>query len=213
MLRLSFIDLSVSPRSEEELLRLAERARLLGYAALGVDHQLYQRLREGPAALRLRAYPRITVEASGKDDLFRALSRAPSDVIVAADVRGLEAYRYAARSKRVDIIRLDPRTGLFPDRSTLNLFRVKGGGAIEISLRPLLEGEWGLKELRDVLQRALRRGLRVVLVSDAARAEDLWHPLHVIGLVRSLGLPSELALMGLASAPGFIISRRGLSPP
>ncbi|MGC9072027.1 MAG: RNase P subunit p30 family protein [Acidilobus sp.] len=210
---LAFIDLSVAPSSEDELLGIAAAARAFGYIGIGIDLELYERVKDKVAELGLRAYPRTTIEAKGKDELFKALSGSPPNVIVAIAVRHLEAYRYAARSRRVDLIRIDPGSGLLPDKSTLNLFRVRGGGAVEVPLRPLLEGSWSVRELREVLLRALRRELRLVVVSDARKTKELWHPLHVVGIMRALGLPSELAHLALTSAPGFVISRRGLSPP
>ncbi len=207
------VDMSVEPEDDRQLLRIVELARSMGFAGLGLELKSCESLGRPSSRLGVTTYPRVTFEARGKAELSQAISRAPASVIVSVAPVGLEAFRYAARSRRVDVIRVNPRQGILPDRSTLNLFRAREGGALEVPLRPLLYGEWGLRDLREVVVRAWTRGLRLAIVSGARRAEELWHPSHIVGLLGSLGLPPALGLLGLTSAPGFVISRRGLPSP
>jgi len=210
---MKFVDLSIGADDEKELVKIISLASRMGYAALGVRPSLYGEALEEAAKAGVIIYPKVTVEAKERRELIKFLSRLQLDVIASVRPCNLEGYRYAARLKRVDMLRLNPSARLLPDRSTLNLFRSKGGGALEVPLRPLLSGEWDLRDLREILIRGASRGLRIVITSDAMSASELWHPDHIFGLISSLGLPSSVALMGLTSAPGFVISRRGLRPP
>ena len=207
------VDLLVEPEDDSELPRIARLAREMGYVGLGVELGHYDPMRKAGASANFQVYPVLKVIASGKGEVAKALSRAPGRALVMVLPRGLEAYRYAARARRVDLVQAVPRAGLMPDRSTLNLFRAREGGALTLPLRPLLDGEMDLGDVREVALRALRRGIRLVIVSGARRAEELWHPSQVIGLLASLGLPPAFGLLALTSGPGFVLSRRGLAAP
>ena len=207
------VDLLVEPEDDSELPRITRLAREMGYVGLGVDLGYYDSMGKAGGSAEVQVYPVLRVIASRKGEVAEAISRAPGRALVMVLPRGLEAYRYAARARRVDLIQVVPRAGLMPDRSTLNLFRAREGGALALPLRPLLDGEIGLGDVREVVLRALRRGLRLVIVSGARRAEELWHPSQVIGLLASLGLPRALGLLALTSGPGFVLSRRGLAAP
>ena len=204
----AYIDLSVSPKSLDALdgiLRMAER---LGYSGIGVPSDLYDLLSERAEATKVRVFKRRYYEVRSPSDISRAVGAArPGELLVVKPI-GIQAYRRAGKVRRVNALRLEPDSMARPDRSERNLFAERGGGVIEISLRPLLVGDKDyMAWFYDVVRRAFKVGIRVAFVSDAEDPFELWHPAQVAALMSSLGLPPELGVIGLTSAPSAAVSR------
>ncbi|AMD31013.1 RNase P subunit p30 family protein [Acidilobus sp. 7A] len=200
-----FADLSVRPKGGTE--SLIKAASKLGIKVLGLEDTTTGSLNGSAEATIIK---RVTIEADKGTDIEGALRKADRESIVVVVPFDYVAYRRAAKSSRVDMIRFMPDSEVKPDRETLNLMVQRGGGAVEIPLRPLLHSVSELRFLYDTLRRCYRVGLRAVIVSDAESAAELWHPLEVIGLLTTLGVPKDYAISTLTSSPGFVVSRRGL---
>lgn len=203
----AYIDLSVSPKTPDAVYEIARMAERLGYSGVGLPSGLYELLEGRSKPTEVRLYRRRYYEVRSPGDISRAVSAArPGELLVVKPV-GVQAYRRAGKIRRVSAIRLEPDSMVRPDRSERNLFAERGWGVIEISLRPLLAGDRDyLKWFYEVVGRAFKVGIRVAFVSDAEDPLELWHPAQVAALVSSLGLPPELGLMGLTSAPSAAIA-------
>jgi len=199
-----YVDLRVKPRSLDELRGILRVARRLGYTAVAVEAE-----HVGPAEARrlgeeagVKVYTRVTVRAATRREARLALDSAPKADIVALAPTGLDAARYAAVNKRVHLVRVEPGMERIVDASEARLLWEKGWGAIEVSLREALRGNW---RYLSVLRRAYAFDADTVLVSDAREAVDLWSPYHVRGVLRALGLPPSMADVWLGSSPSRLL--------
>ncbi len=206
---MNYADLSIRPKGDLEGTLLA--AKRLGYLAVALEGtEEGVNLPNNDVSRGLLVARRRTFIVDEASDLESLMSRVPSGVIVSVAPMDYKAYRRAALHKRVDIIRLLPESHVRPDKETKHLFSQRGGGAVEVSLRPLINGDVGeLRYVYDVVSRSYRIGLRLAIVSDAENKFELWHPLQVVSLLVSLGFPTDFAISSLTSSPGFILSRRG----
>lgn len=203
-----FVDLSVRPAKEPE--ELIARASNLGFKVIGVGDLAEYNLSNLENLFKVTIVKRVTFEADSRTDLNSLLRKVDSKTLVSVIPLDFRAYREAAKNMRVDLIRFAPGSPVRPDKETLNLLLQRGGGAVEVPLRPLISNEGLLNFLHEVMARCYRVGLRSVVVSDAESPYELWHPLEIIGLLASLGIPKEYAISSLTSSPGFVLSRRGL---
>lgn len=202
-----FIDLSINPGEGEEE-RLLKTLYRLGYRAAGAPAPAIERLEPLARNLGLRLVPRIHVVASTPRDL----SKASGGGLLVVEPTSLEAARRAAVMRSVALIRVRPGMQRIVDKSTARLFRSRGGGAIEISLKPLLSGRSSVWRWFTVsLRRALAYGLDVVLVSDASSLWELWHPRVVEGLASLAGVPQRVPLSWLSNTPRSIIESSGVA--
>ncbi len=203
-----FADLSIKLAKEPE--ELVERASNLGFKVIGVEERAEYSHGSLEGLSKVTMVRRVTFEVDSNTDLDSLLRKVDSKTLVSVVPLDFHIYREAAKNERVDMIRFAPGTPVRPDKETLNLLLQRGGGAVEIPLRPLISNERLLSFLYEVLIRCYRVGLRSVVVSDAESPYELWHPLEIIGLLSSLGIPREYAISSLTSSPGFVLSRRGL---
>lgn len=205
---MSYADLSLRPK-KGQLEGLLRAAAFIGFSLVAVPPSVYDDAVNLGRSLGVSVLRRVEVVVRTPDDLTRALSSVRgSDILVVVPLN-MDAFRRAGKVRRVDIIRVVPEAGLRPDVSQRNLLAERGGGVIEFSLRPLLiEGQGRyMAWLAESIIRSLRSDLRVALVSDAEYWHELWHPLHVAGLIGSAGIPSWSAVAAFSSVPGFVVSR------
>ncbi|MCE4602946.1 MAG: hypothetical protein F7B18_07175 [Desulfurococcales archaeon] len=163
-------------------------------------------MRSIAAKLGIEVVPRIHIVADSPRDLPKARGTG----LVVVEPTSLEAARKAAVMKSIRVIRVSPGMQRIVDRSTARLLRSKGGGAIELSLRPLIRGGLGSWRWFAVsLRRAVAYGIDVVLVSDAETGWDVWHPRHVEGLAHLAGVPQALGLTWISNIPRSLLAEVG----
>lgn len=217
-----FVDLSIRPKSVDDLERILEAAPLFGVEGFGVECTT---LEGGPAgggcpdALQaasrqgLKLYPRFTVPASTRREARRGIEAAPRDSLVVVEARSLDALRYAGVNKRVDVIR--PAPGLearAADSSQARLFEERGWGAIEYPVSRLLgKSVTAWRRFIAMTRMAFSHGIPLVLVSDARDPLGLWHPASLHGLLAAAGLPEDRAWALLVNSPLRVLRRRGLA--
>lgn len=211
-----FYDLSVRPRSVEDAVSIVRLAARIGVRGVAVEYTVFQgdldRVREEAARLGVRVLVRYTVAASTRREARRGIDSAPRDAIVAVEARSLEVLRYAAVNKRVDVIRPGPGMEAHAtDRSQARLFRERGWGFVEVSLRPLAEGglrEGSWRRVHLMIRRGYGNGVSMILVSDATTGEELWSPKSMVGIAVAAGIPEQAALSMVYNNPYRVLSRR-----
>ncbi|MCX8195520.1 MAG: hypothetical protein N3F67_00315 [Acidilobaceae archaeon] len=162
---------------------------------------------EGEAKrLGIAAVPRVTVEGSTRQEVRRALEEVRRGALVAVRALSLDALRYSSVNKRVHLIRVEPGLEKFIDKSELRLFKARGWGALEVSLREA-RSRRGLAYLYEACHRAHLLDVNLVISSDAEMPEDLWSPLAAIGLLASMGIPSWRAKSWMTSVPAYVLDR------
>ncbi|BAN90382.1 RNase P subunit p30 family protein [Aeropyrum camini] len=195
---MGLVDASINPPTGScgEVLRAARR---LGFTAVAVPVESAGECTGQETGDAPRVYRRGYVEASTRrevrravDSLFRSV-----DFIVVKPLT-LEAARYAAASKRVHMIRVDGSNLWAADRGTAEIMSQRGWGALEVSLKPLTldpgsPSAW--RVLAVALRRSFAYGVHVFLVSDAARAHELWSPYSGASVAALLGVPWDQAML------------------
>jgi RNase P/RNase MRP subunit p30 len=209
-----YADLSLRPQSTGDAIALLKAAARLGYDLVAIEESEgldKERIREESSRSRVAVVWRRTVASADKRFMASA-ARGKTGGLVVAEPLSLEAARFAATSKRFHVLRVTPGGERLIDKSTLRLFRERGWGAVEVTLRFFL-GDWGPREWRYYsvsLRRALAYGVSLVIVSDASKPEQLWHPHSIIGLSVAAGLPSLEARRCITSVPRSVVSAAGL---
>ncbi|MEB3851755.1 MAG: hypothetical protein LRS49_04140 [Desulfurococcales archaeon] len=205
-----YVDLSVTPRGVGDLKAIASTARRMGYTVLGAPTGVAG----APTCVDgVLVVPRYVVRASTRREAARGLASAPRGALVVVEAESQDVARYAAVNKRVDVLRLPYRMLRLVDRSTARLFRERGWGLVEVSLRPITEGRLGLlARLFTALRRAEAYSVPLALVSDADGPLGLWHPYSLAGLASLSGLPIERGLALASTAPRRALARRRLGP-
>jgi RNase P/RNase MRP subunit p30 len=198
-----FLDFSIKPTDDSKTLEILRGLARLGYcvALVELSGEALERVLKEARKLGLVVVPMITIRASTRRELDSMLSRVPRGAVVSVEPLSVEAARRAAVSKAVDSIRVPPGLETIVDRSTRRLFAEKGWGVIEVSMRHLIER--GLSAWRHyylVFRRAYVSGLGVVVASDAGEPWQLWHPMHLIGLMAAAGIPRPRALSWLSGS-------------
>jgi len=205
-----YADLSLRPQSTGDALELLREAARLGYKLIAIEELEEldkERISEESSKRGLTVVWRRTIASENRRG-FREAARGRVGRLMVAEPLSLEAARFAASSKSFHLLRITPGMERLIDRSTKRLFSERGWGAIEVSLRLLLNN-WGPREWRYYsvsLRRAHAYGLTTVIVSDASRPEELWHPYSVIGVSAIAGLPGPLARRSITSAPRVVAS-------
>ncbi|MCE4627692.1 MAG: hypothetical protein F7C34_00890 [Desulfurococcales archaeon] len=214
-----YADLCSKPATIDYALEMVKTYATLGYGLIAME-TLPSGLKTVEDAAResgVRIVWRHTIRASSSADVRRGLRNVPGPArLVAVAAMTLEAARYAARSKQVDILVIEPGMERLVDASTLELFTQRGWGAVEIHLSPLLRAFEGPDRRLEAMLRylfvSMRRatGYRVPLVvSSCAESKwELFHPMHILGLSSLAGIPEEEVLRWLTSVPAAIASRR-----
>ncbi len=206
-----FLDLSVDPGDAESLADIAKHAARLGIEGLGVDYALAA---SAAPVEGLRLLPRYTVRASTKREARLQLERAPRRALVVLEALSLDTLRYGGVSKLVDVVRPGPGLEHYAvDQSQARLFRERGWGAVEVSVRGLSvssrPGIW--RRFIVTVRRAFASGVPLVLVSDARAPMELWHPRSLVGLLVLAGVPEERALASVYNEPARVAVRKGLA--
>ncbi len=205
-----YADLSLRPGDTEGALELVRAAARMGYRLLGIEDSGgidRERVREESARHGAKVVWRRTITAGDRETLAAEARRGRGRLLVAEPL-SLEAARYAATSKAFHVLRIRPGEERVVDKSTLRLFKDRGWGAIELSLRHLLDG-WGAREWRYYsvsLKRAHAYNIEAILVSDATEPLELWHPYTVIGIAVAAGLPIQYSRRLITSTPQRVVS-------
>ena len=120
-----YVDLSIRPRDLDELkamvkvmVRFRVRAAAMEYGI--VDHWEAKSIAsKAGVKLSLRATIKASTRREARLKLDRITSEAPEVEIVALEPLGLDAARYAAANRRVDVIRVEPGMERIVDRGRL----------------------------------------------------------------------------------------------
>ena len=217
---LKYADLCSKPATFDYALEMLRAYATLGYGLVAMETlpSGLKRVEEAASRHGVTIVWRHTIRASSSADIRRGLRNVPGAArLVAVSALTLEAARYAARSKQVDILVIEPGMERLVDASTLELFSQRGWGAVEIHLSPLLRAFEGPDRRLEAMLRyvfvSMRRaaGYRVPLVvsSCAENKWELFHPMHVLGISSLAGIPEEEVLRWLTSVPAAVASRRG----
>lgn len=213
---MEFYDLSVRPRSLDDAVEMARLAARLGIKGLAVEYSAFngdmEPLKIEASKLGLRVFTRYTVTAATRREARKGLDSAPRNAIVVVEALSLDVLRYAAVNKRVDVIRPGPGVEAYAtDRSQARLFRERGWGFVEATLKPLVdegvrESSW--RRIHLIIRRGYGNGVSVVLVSDASRPEELWSPRSIMGVVVAAGIPEQAAASIVYGNPYRVVARR-----
>ncbi|GAB6147696.1 RNase P subunit p30 family protein [Stetteria hydrogenophila] len=217
----AFYDLSVRPRTVEEAVSLLRVAARLGVKGVAVESTVFEgdlgEVEREASRLGVRVFLRHTVSAATRREARRGIDSAPRNAIVVVEARSLEVLRYAAVNKRVDLIRPGPGLEAYAtDRSQARLFRERGWGFVEVTLRPLTvrglrEDSW--RRIHLMIRRGFGNGVSLVFVSDASEPGELWSPAGIAGIPVVAGIPEHAALSAVYNNPYRALARRyGASP-
>ena len=216
-----FIDLCSKPASTEEALAMLPLYRDLGYTLVAMERAPFletHKIESSARNLGIGLAWRVTIRASRPREVqnrVREVARRGRPHVIAVTPQSVDAGRYAARSKNVDIIAIEPGMERLVDHSTSTLFSQRGWGAIEIHIAPLLGSAGGperrleamLRHFFLVARKAI--GYRIPLVASSC-AETRWelvHPYHVVGIAVVPGVPPEESLSWMTSVPRSILAR------
>jgi len=187
-----YIDLLASPSSAEAAASILRVARRMGYC------RLYS-----PGGFE--GFEEIAVvRGASRRDVARALSSVPRGIPVLVEPASVDAARYASVNKRVLGIIVRPGLERLVDRSTKRLFDERGWGMVVFPLSTLYTSPYSARAWRFTsvfLRRAFAYGIDVGFASEAVDELALWHPMHVAGVAETVGVPGEVALSWLSSAP------------
>jgi len=213
---LEFYDLSVKPRNTDEAVSIVKLAARMGIKGVAIEYTVFEgdldRVKDEASKLGVKVLFRYTVSATSRREARKGIDSAPRNAIIVVEARSLEVLRYAAVNKRVDIIRPGPGMEVHAtDRSQARLFRERGWGFVEVSLRPLAEGEikegsW--RRVHIMIRRSFGNGVNLVLVSDAPTPEYLWSPKSIVGIAVAAGIPEQAALSMVYNNPYRALARR-----
>lgn len=210
-----FIDLSVRPGSLDDFKEIARTAKDMGICVLGLDCEGLE-LSVGEARslsedLGVAIVCRAVLRGSRRREIAVKLRSINRNTLIVVEAETLDVARYAAVKKSVDIIRATPESYDLIDRSQARLFRERGWGAIEISLKPVLKNPVStLPRLIPALRRAYAYGIDLILVSDASNPYELIHPRSAAGIASLAGIPGDYALSYVSTVPRSILERRRL---
>ncbi len=190
---MGLIDGSVLPGGEDSCKSIASAASKLGFTAIAVPLESGDYCgSKGP-----RVYTRGFIEARTRREVRKgAETLYPKVDIVVVKPLTLEAARYSAASKKVHVIRVDESNRWAADRGTAEIFRQRGWGAVEISLKPLLSmnpRSW--QAFASIIRRLYPLGVQAFVVSDATNPFELWSPISASSLISTLGVPVEHSML------------------
>ncbi len=210
-----FVDLSVRPGSLDDFKEIARTAKDMGICVLGLDCESLElsvdEARSLSEKLGVVMVCRAVLKGSRRRDIAVKLRSTNRNTLIVVEAETLDVARYAAVKKSIDIIRVTPESYNLIDRSQARLFRERGWGAIEISLKPVLEDpESALPRLIPALRRAYAYGIDLILVSDASNPYELIHPRSAAGIASLAGIPGDYALSYVSTVPRSILERRRL---
>ncbi len=213
---MEFYDLSVKPRNPDEAISIIKLAARMGIKGVAIERTVFDgdmnRVKDEASKLGVKVFFRHTVAASTRREARKGIDSAPRNAIVVVEARSLEVLRYAAVNKRVDVIRPGPGMEVHAtDKSQARLFRERGWGFVEVSLRPLAEGEIREGSWRRVhltIRRGFGNGVNLILVSDASAPEELWSPRSMVGIAVAAGIPEQAALSMVYNNPYRAVARR-----
>jgi len=208
----SYVDLSIRPKSLDDLKEMITVAERLGFSVVGLGDNEYCRYVKF-ISKTVRVVCRIEVTGDSRSDIARKLSRlkSRSDTLIVAIARNLDVARYAAVKKTIDIVRVEPEAYNAIDWSEATLLREKGWGLIEISLKHVLEDpEKYWRSFSSALRRAYRYDVTLALVTDAENSQELLHPRVMAGIASLAGIPGNYALSYVSSKPLSILKLKKL---
>ncbi len=215
-----FADAGIEPDSTDRLGELLCRMKRLGFsmACVRVDSGIEWSVVEQEARrCGIAVVRKVVVKASTRREARIALDTAPRAEVVSLEPLALDAARYAAANKRVNLVRVEPGMERALDRGEVRILRAKGFGAFEVSLRHAIEGGVGvLKFYHRVFRRAFGLRAPLVISSGARDVLELWEPRSAAAFIAAIsGVPFEAALRWLSTsalsvaAPGIVsLSRR-----
>ena len=210
--KLELFDLWVRIEDRDILIELISIAKKLGYTALGVEcskncSQVLEEFSEHFKDVRL--LKRITIVSSNELEVKRSLRGIKLKYdIVAVKPLSYQVARLAARDGRIDLVIADKESLRFIDLSEIRLLE-KFRGAIEIPLNQLLVlNEMLLSRLIRRLRLITRYDAPLILSSGARSPYELWHPLHIVGIMTMLGLPESKVWEALTTTPKNLVVAR-----
>lgn len=210
--RLELFDLWVRIEDKDVLAELVNIAKRLGYTVLGVEclsnsSDCNQIIKESSEHFKdVRLLKRITIVSSNELEVKRNLRGIKLKYdIVAVKPLSYQVARLAARDGRIDLVVADKESLRFIDLSEIRLLE-KSRGAIEIPLNHLLVlNEILLSRLIRRLRLIIKYDAPLILSSGAKSPYELWHPLHVVGLMTIFGLPESKAWEALTTIPKNLV--------
>lgn len=210
--RLELFDLWVRIEDKDVLTELINIARKLGYTVLGVEclNNCSQIIEESSECFKdIRLLKRITIVSSNELEVKRSLRGIKLKYdIVAVKPLSYQVARLAARDGRIDLVIADKESLRFIDLSEIRLLE-KFKGAIEIPLNHLLVfNEILLSRLIHRLRLITRYDAPLILSSGARSPYELWHPLHIVGIMTILGLPESKVWEALTITPKNLVVAR-----
>ncbi len=214
-----FVDLCSNPHTTEDAVEILHVLSQAGYRAVAFEYsgEINKDIIEYKArSLGLRLVWRTTIKASSRRELRSAVQSAVRRKIDLISVYPLtlEAGRYAAQHKSVHLIHVPPGMDRLVDKSTLELFRQRGWGAIEVSFKLFLASlkepdrkmESALRFILTTFRRASGYSLPLAISSCSETKWDVAHPRHIIGLASIAGIPEEVALEWVSRVPLSVLS-------
>ena len=209
----AYIDFYIKPMRQSEIEKMFARLKGLGYAKVGVDSSLYNKINIKKIGEKygVRVFWINLIEATNRREAARKLSMIEKtpNALNLIHARGVDAARYAGTSKKLAGMLLEPGYEKFVDKSTAKLFRDRGWGIIVIPLKYLLGAPksrriWRFYYLS--LRRAYAYNINISLASAASTPEELWHPYSAAGVASLFGVPGEFARLWLSSSPQGLLS-------
>ncbi len=203
----AYAELCLRPKSIREAEAMADYAALMGIRYVGVEARERSLLKPF-IDHGVEAFTRITIEASSAREAVEAVRKVRGLYdIVAVKPKGVEAARFAARDGRVDVVTLTPGMARYMDRSEARLIQL-GGGVIEIPLNQVLErGARGLRAAAIIARRASAYDTPFTISTCATSVYEMWHPRSLQGLLVSLGVPENHALLAVSGYPISVLRR------
>ncbi len=201
-----FVDIGIKPKAETEIGLILNKAKELGYTAVGMKNTTSELL---DVINRVDLYPRNQNEL-GKQ--LRKLRKRTEVIVVHCASKTVA--RQAAHDHRVDLVRFpvdrDTNKRLYLDRRQAGLMRDTGVG-FEVSIKDLLVDDRLLLAKRIVtikksLDIAIKHGLPVVASSGAEDRYGLRDPHGLASLISLLGVDYEPALDMVSTNPMSIVS-------
>ncbi len=201
-----FVDLSLKPKAETEIGLMLNKAKELGYTAVGMKNTTSDLI---DVINRVDLYPRNQNEL-GKH-LMKLRKRTE---IIVVHCMSKSVARQAAHDRRVDLIRFPvdrtTKKRLYLDRRQAGMMRDTGAG-FEVSIKDLLVDDRRLLAKRIVtikksLDIAIKYGLPVVASSGAEDRYGLRDPHGLAALMGLLGVDSEPALDMVSTIPMRLVA-------
>lgn len=207
--KLGLFDLWIRIEDRNALTELVNMAKKLGYTVLGIEclGNYGQVLESSLKRLKgIKLLKRITIISSNESEVKHSLRGIKLNYdVVAVKPLSYQVARLAARDGRIDLVVADKESLKFIDLSEIRLLE-KFKGAIEIPLNQLLvPSEVLLSKLIRKLRLISRYDVPLVLSSGAKSPYELWHPLHIVGLMTMLGLPESKVWESLTITPKNLV--------